>query len=197
MALYRHLAAGVTPGEVFNFSVWSNGNASLAAAHAAWDTALQTFWSGAVDALVANEVSITGTSTAEVDVATGKQSTRVDSAVSLPGTSAAEMLPFQCAVAVSLRTVFATRSGRGRFYLPPLSVATIAGGRVTPANQTIIADSAQDMMATLQGAGLQPVVYSRIARAAVTITRIDVGDVVDTQRRRRNKLVEERVSRTV
>lgn len=197
MALYRHLASGTTPGEVFNFSVWSNGNVSLAAAHANWDLALAALWDGGVGALTANEVAITSTSTAEVDVATGRQSTRVDSAVSMPGTSASEMLPYQCATVVSLRTVFATRSGRGRFYLPPLAVASIIGGRLTPANTSAIADAAETMMTTLQSAGLTPVVYSRVAKAAVTIVSVDVGDVIDTQRRRRNKLVEARESRAI
>lgn len=197
MALYRHLAAGVTPGEIFNFSLWSNGNLSIGDAQAAWDLALTTFWSTAVAGLFANEVAITSTSTAEVDVATGLQSVRVDSAVSLPGTSTAEMLPFQCATAVSLRTIFATRRGRGRFFLPPVTVAAIASGRLLTTAQTTLADAAQSMMTVLAGQGQTPVVYSRASRAAITITGIDVGNVIDTQRRRRNKLVEVRISRPV
>lgn len=192
MALYRHLASGVTPGEIWNFSLFTNGNVSLAAAQSAWEDSLSSFWSGSMAPNVANEVSLTGASTAEIDVATGKQSTRVEGALSLPGTSTAESLPFQCATAVSLRTIFATRSGRGRFYLPPLAVSVMLNGRVTTAVQNVLADGVSLMMLTLQSSGLTPVVYSRVARAAVTITSIDVGNVIDTQRRRRNKLIEVR-----
>lgn len=197
MPLYRHLAAGTTPGEVFNFSLWSNSALSMDAAHAVWEGSVTTFWSGAVAALFANEVAITSLSTAEVNVATGRQSTRVDSAVSLPGTSTAEMLPFQCATAVSLRTIFATRSGRGRFFLPPVSVAAIASGRLLTTATNTLADGVEALMLSMQTGGATPVVYSRVARAAVTINAIDVGNVIDTQRRRRNKLIEARETRTV
>lgn len=197
MALYRHLASGTTPGEVWTFSLYTNGQISLAAAQSTWEISLQTLWVGGIDSLIAPQVVLTGASTAEIDVATGNQSTRVEGALNFPGVSASPMLPFQCATAVSLRTVFATRRGRGRFFLPPLASNAIALGRLTTAAQTNIADNASVMMASLQSGGLTPVVYSRVSRAAITMTSIDVGDVIDTQRRRRNKLVEDRESRPI
>lgn len=197
MPLYRHLCSGETPGEVWTFSLWTNGSLSINAAHSAWEAATGTFWSGGIDQHISAQVINTSLSTAEVDVATGRQSQRLESAVNRPGVAAGQMLPFQCATAVSLRTIFATRSGRGRFYLPPLAVSVLLAGRVTPAVQSDLADAAALMLQALAGGGLTPVVYSRTAHAAVTITSIDVGDVIDTQRRRRNKLVEQRESRPI
>lgn len=197
MALYRHLASGITPGEVWTFSLYTDSQQSLAAAQSQWELALGTLWTGGLDALINPAVVLTSASTAEITVATGNQTTRVEGALNLPGVAAGAMLPFQCATAVSLRTVFATRRGRGRFFLPPLAVGAIAGGRLTTAAQTTIADKVQEMMLFLQSGSQTPVVYSRASRAAITVTSIDVGDVIDTQRRRRNKLVEDRESRPI
>lgn len=194
MALYRHLCSGTSPGEVWTFSLWVNSQSSLQQAHSTWDIATGALWTGALDALIAPQIVNTSLTTAEVDVATGRQSTKLDSAVNRPGVAAGQMLPFQCATAVSLRTIFATRSGRGRFFLPPLAVSVIAAGRLSVASQTAVADAVEAMMTTLVAGGSTPVVYSRVAKAAVTVTSFDVGDVIDTQRRRRNKLVEDRVS---
>jgi hypothetical protein len=194
MALYRHLASGTTPGEMWTFSLFTNGTLSLTAAHSAWQLAVETLWVGGIDAQIANEVVLTGFSTAEIDPTTGRQSQRVDTGVNYPGASTGEMLPFQCATAVSLRTTFATRSGRGRFFLPPLAVTAVAGGRLATAAQTLILGQAVDMMSTLSTTGAAPVVYSRVQHIIQAVVSIDVGDVIDTQRRRRNKLVEERLS---
>lgn len=189
MALYRHLATGTTPGEVFNWSLWTDGEISLTAAQSAWEGFLTTYLSGPMAALFSADVVTTGASTAEITVATGRQVTRVDGGVNLPGTSTADMLPFQCAEVVSLRTFFTAATARGRFYLPPMSVAHVTNGRLTAAAVGTVADATQNMLLGLPSAGLTPVVYSRTARAAVTINRIKVDDVIDTQRRRRNKLV--------
>lgn len=197
MALYRHVAEGTTPGESWTFTLYTDAAVSLQAAQSSWVTATDALWTGSLDAIVAADVSMTEVSTAEVDVATGLQSSRLADAVTRPGASVAETLPFQCATVVSLRTIFATRSGRGRFYLPPLDTTVVAGGLLATAAQTTVLNSADAMMSSLTGSGLAPVVYSRTQRLTVVVTSIDVGNVIDTQRRRRNKLIEERVSTTI
>jgi hypothetical protein len=60
-----------------------------------------------------------------------------------------------------------------------------------------LADAASDMLSSLLGDGYVPVLYSRTTHTTNEITSLDVGDVLDTQRRRRSKLVEVRTSRTV
>lgn len=71
------------------------------------------------------------------------------------------------------------------------------------AAQSDLADSAAAMLNTLLTGGLVPVIFHRTASPGVEqfsrtqITSLDVGDVLDTQRRRRNKLVESRDSRVI
>lgn len=193
MALYRHTAQGAFTGEVWSFGLHTLGSLTVAGAEAAWSTALGLFWSSADD-FIANDVTVTETTTAELDQATGKQLTRVATPSSLVGASAAESLPFQCAPVVSFRTALATRAGRGRIYAPSLAVDQVAAGKMVSLAQTGLLNGAVAMLQSLQGAGLTPVLYSRTTHATQEILSVDVGDVIDTQRRRRNKLVEARVS---
>lgn len=196
MALFKHTLNGVFPGEIWSFGIHTLGNLTASAAEAAWATAAGAFWTDA-GLLFANEVTAVSTSTAELDQATGKQITRVETPSSLAGTAASESLPYQCAPAVSLRTNLATRAGRGRFYAPSLAVEFVAGGKMTAPAQSALLDGAVGMIAALTGAGLDVVLYGRASHATQSVTRVDVGDVIDTQRRRRNKLVENRVSANV
>lgn len=193
MALFKHTLQGTFPGEVWSFGLHTTGNLTVSAAETAWATAVGGFWTSA-GLLFANEVVATATTTAELDQATGKQLTRVETGSSLIGSAASESLPYQCAPAVSFRTNLATRAGRGRFYAPSLAVEFVAGGKMTSAAQTALLAGAEDMVNALTAAGLTTVLYGRTSHATQEVTRIDVGDVIDTQRRRRNKLVESRVS---
>ena len=108
MALYRHHVSGAFPGEVWSFGLHTLGSITTTAAETAWADAVGDFWAAA-GPLMANEVTVTETATAELDQATGKQLTRVATPSSLVGSSTAESLPFQCAPVVSLRTRFCVR----------------------------------------------------------------------------------------
>lgn len=196
MALFKHTLQGTFPGEVWSFGLHTSGNLTVSAAETAWATAVGGFWASA-GLLFANEVVATATTTAELDQATGKQLTRVETGSSLIGSAVSESLPYQCAPAVSFRTNLATRAGRGRFYAPSLAVEFVAGGKMTSAAQTALLAGAEDMVNSLTSAGLTTVLYGRTSHATQEVTRVDVGDVIDTQRRRRNKLVESRVSANV
>lgn len=191
MALFRHVASGTTPGEQWSFTMHSEGTISNAAANAAFVDGLTAAWAvgGMTDATTA-DVDLTLASTAEIDPATDGQVTRVEAVLALTGAVVGEMLPYQCATVISLLTGSATRHGRGRFYLPPLATSMIAGGRLS-ATAVGILDVAWtaffDSMATDL---LSVVVRNRIGHTSLVVTSARVGDVIDTQRRRRNKLTE-------
>lgn len=200
MAIFRHVASGTLPGETFTFTLHTDSTQEIDAAQSAWTAAVTALWEGGtpeLNTIIADTVSITQTSTALLSGSTGAQVTRRITAVNLQGTSEAEMLPFQVAEVISLRTDLATRSGRGRFYLPPLVTTSMDSGRMAASSQLILLDAASSMMSTLNTAMLEPVVYSRSTLAGTPITSIDVGDVYDTQRRRRDQLVEVRMSEAV
>lgn len=200
MAIYRHVVSGSLPGEIWSFTMHTDSSLGVDAAHTAWTSEITDFWTSgdpALQFLMAPEVVVTQTSTALLSGTTGEQVTRRISAVSIPGTSTSNMLPYQVSVAVSLRTELATRSGRGRFYLPPLVTANVTDGRLAATAQAVLADEAQSFLQGLTTSGLTPVIYHRSTNSSTEITSIDVGDVFDTQRRRRGDLIEVRESRPV
>lgn len=197
MPLYRHVAAGTSPGEQWTFTLHTTGLGSLTSAHTTWEGATGALWTGQLDALVSADVSMTEVSTASLDETTGGQISRLSTGVARPGVAAGEMLPFQCALAVSTRSDLATRSGRGRFYLPPLAEGNTAAGRLTTAAQSAIVTAVTQFFSSLDTGGLEPVLLNRSTLTQTPITLFDVGDIIDTQRRRRNGLIEERVTAAV
>jgi len=197
MALYRHVLQGTYPGEVWTFGVHSEGSISLAAAQTAWANGVTAFASVAYLGDLCTDVQFLEITTAELDAGTGGQLSKVADPRSEAGTNVSGCLPFQCAPVVSLRTAMATRSGRGRFYAPSPAVDVQDGGRLTPTAQGNLADAAEGLLGGLTAASLQPVLLNRTSLDTTPITSLDVGDVIDTQRRRRNKLVEGRTSRVV
>jgi hypothetical protein len=190
MALYRMVASGTTPGESWSFTLHAEGSLSTADAATAFGDALTAAWAGGMDDVTTADVDCTSASVAALDPATDGQLTRVEVVLALTGVATGEMLPFQCATVISLLTDSATRHGRGRFYLPPLAVSTVDGGLISAAAITSLDTAWTAFFDSLNTDGLNPVVRNRTGHISTPVTSARVGNVFDTQRRRRNKLVE-------
>lgn len=103
--------------------------------------------------------------------------------------------PNQVALVVSLTTAVSRGPAhRGRFYMPLPCLTPGIDGRITIADRNNVHDSAVDFLAALNAVdpNLKVAVMSRklYAPASRLVTGIEVGRVLDTQRRRRNKLAE-------
>lgn len=189
MALYRHRLSGVFPGEEWSFNIHSESTLSLAAAQSQFVSGVNDFWT-LFAPHVCDDISATLATTVEIDPATGKQLSGADTVLALAGTNATACLPFQCSVVVSLRTNLRTRAGRGRFYLPSVAVDQQAGGTLTAAAQTAIADAGAALLNGIEAAGGSVVIYHRTTHTTTDVVEARVGSIIDTQRRRRNQLVE-------
>lgn len=190
MALYRMVASGTTPGEQWSFTLHAEGNLSTADAATAFGDALTACWAAGMDDLTTPEVDLTLASVAALDPATDGQLTRAEVVLALTGVVDGEMLPFQCATVISLLTASATRHGRGRFYLPPLSATFLLNGKLNSTAMTTLDTAWTAFFDSLNTDGVSPVVRNRTGHISTPVTGARVGDVIDTQRRRRNKLVE-------
>jgi hypothetical protein len=69
-------------------------------------------------------------------------------------------------------------------------VDTLTNGRINGATQTILDTAWTAFFDSLNTDGLTPVVRNRTGHISTTVTSARIGDVIDTQRRRRNKLTE-------
>lgn len=110
--------------------------------------------------------------------------------------------PPQVAVVASLRSGSALASGRGRIYWPATGVpmesstlrlsnttaTSIANGFVTYLGAICAAAKAQ--LAPVSLVNFFPAIYSPTKRTLTAVSSIRVGDVLDTQRRRRDALPE-------
>lgn len=204
MGTYALVANGTQAGETFTFTLHAfNAAGTVAGAAAAWHTAIGLLWNGvatpadSIKQLIPTTSQLTQTSATEIDPLTGKNLGQVVTAEALVGTDATGPVPPQCAVVVSLRTALFNKSGRGRFYLPSLATDKVAAGRILGTAVTQITTAAQKMVQSLNGAGYTVCVYHRKTKTHDNVVTVNVGDVFDTQRRRRDKLVEARTSLAV
>lgn len=107
-------------------------------------------------------------------------------------------LPPQCAVVVTLQTSVPGRSNTGRIYLPITALAVPVTGRLAAgdaaailAGTVTLVNSLQSAIRARSGDAQEGIAVQSFTKAsAVRVRRLRVGDVVDTQRRRRNSMVE-------
>lgn len=106
--------------------------------------------------------------------------------------------PFQAALCFSLLTGRPGRRNRGRLFMPALN-ATIgtADLRITAQNRSTYLQGMVETMSSIQAAAppsheMALAVFSQASGAANLVNEIEVGDLLDTQRRRRDSLTEQR-----
>lgn len=203
MALYLNRYSGsLAAGDRFIFTMWCLSAQELGAIHQAAIDWITTLWQGngtdpGYGTLCTADVAVTQVSTSTINPDTGRQSTQDETSVNLPGTATGTNLPADVAIVVSERTAQATRSGRGRFYLPQPYAGVLGNdGRLATATTTTVANIAQSAYVLLQ-TDATPVIYSPTYRMSEPIVRIDVGDLADTQRRRENALTVARERRDI
>lgn len=167
-----------------------------AAAH----TAFRTMWNATASWHAFNSAAVIYThctarliSTAGVTLLQSESATTAD-----PGNAPGQTAPNQSALVVSLRTSAAGRRGKGRFYMPFVApVFGTADDRVPDASLNPLVTATAVFISALNaltegGTGPFPIaVQSRAIPASdPPVTRIAIGNVVDTQRRRRNAVRE-------
>ena len=201
MAFYLHVCSGLLDNNFpWSFSLHSQSALGESPAETIWAQSMEAmFGTASLQALFATTLSMTETYTSTMD-ATFHQTTKTTTTHNLVG-QATESLPFHVAEVVTWRSVFATRWGRGRWYLPPLGTGALAtnGWFMSSAAVTAIVAGVNAAITTW-GAQIQPQILHRKGNqnGAVSplslspITLGDVGDGFDTQRRRGDKRVEAR-----
>lgn len=195
MTIYRHVMGGATPGERWECTIHTQSTLTLAASQSAWATAVATLWNGLaaptdnIDQLIHTDVTVDVASTSQLDPTTFRQTAKASTDPALAGTGTTTTLPPQVSAGVTWLSASDTKSGRGRIYLPPMDAATVSSGRIAGAAVAIISAAATGMLHSLTFADSTPIIFGQKTHTVTPITATRVGDVWDTQRRRRDKLV--------
>lgn len=112
----------------------------------------------------------------------------------LVGAGSANMPP-QCSMVVTLLTGIPGKSTRGRFYWPHVGGTVSNGGKSSLVGQTT-ATAFSGLLSNwgtlIDGVDIRPAVVSEKTGLITPVSTVSVGDVIDTQRRRRDGLVETR-----
>ena len=134
----------------------------------------------------------------ELESGTGRVTDTAASVLTRAGSAAVTSLPPQNTLCVTVLPVAGVVTGR--FYLPPMTSNALASdGRASITVRDNHATSLQTFFATL-GARSSPArlgIWRSKTGSFVGSKGISVGDVFDTQRRRRNKLIESRITKLV
>lgn len=113
-----------------------------------------------------------------------------------PSGAGSQGLPLNASVVASLRTQQIGRRGRGRMYLPPAPTSYMGNMLLTSAAQTAIGTATRLLLegcrlnVSTNGVWAYPIVTGGTYRDYAMVTRVLVGNVVDSQNRRRRGIDE-------
>lgn len=177
---------------------WWLTTGTSAAFVSAYESQTAAYWSTMND-WYADTVSWVETVYTEVDPTTGIAVASLSEAGPGAGVDTNPELPPQCSVVLSIRTPFAGASARGRSYLPaPSTIGLTQLGRLSATFCNALVGAEDVLISAVNSAANSDIgVYSRKNLAFLAANVIEVGDVVDTQRSRRNDLTETRYSASV
>lgn len=183
-------------GEHWSTGVHVSGSGSASDVVSAATTAAAALWTD-VGGAYPTATTLDLVTVYELDDSTGKAVSRDEATLTHAGTDVGKPMPQEVAVVASLRTSAVGPKGRGRLYLPgPSATALTTSGRLDSTVQGNFATGVAGMLSSLLGAAFTPILFTP-GQPNRPIGVIDIGDVFDSQRRRRDKLVESRVAEPV
>jgi hypothetical protein len=197
MTDYSCRMSGALPsGERFTTGFHIDSELDIDDVHNLFKTNADLLWTGTgsagINGMYAATVIAQLYETFRLETATGKATDKRESPVNHPGGDPGMSLPQEVAVVVTLRTQLAGASGHGRMFFPsPSTNVLTAEARLSSSGQQTFAIGVTSMFSAMADGLAQPVLYTK-GRANRIISRVDVGDVFDAMRRRRDKLVEAR-----
>jgi hypothetical protein len=157
---------------------------------------IDSLWNGAaggspgIKQYCSHTTGLAGVTVYVLDPTSGRAVDKATATNVSPGTLAGAALPNQVALCVSHHTATPGRIGRGRSYLPgPAANSLDANTNLNPVVRDGYAQSVGRSLLLMQTSGYTPVLFTK-AKPNRAITSVSAGIILDTQRRRRNKLVE-------
>lgn len=112
--------------------------------------------------------------------------------------SSSVTLPFQAAAVLSLRSLAGGARGRGRLYWPLTGMVLVSTtSRILGTTVTSLLTAFEEYLGFIESSindnideTVRLAVWSRTGQSASSVSRLQMGDVMDTQRRRRDAVTE-------
>jgi hypothetical protein len=188
MPIYRHRVTGPgSAGDVWVSTLHSEGIAPLADAHEAFRAFVNAALGGSLKTFWATTTGATRIITDQLDPISWKNAAQLDDLNTITGTGTGKAPSPRACLVVGLRTPLPTRAGRGRMFLPsPSSDHYATTGKFVDADMVTLASEFGGALATMRGV-VTPVIAHRSSHTTTPITRVTIGDIPGTQRRRTNK----------
>ena len=201
MPLYKHVFQGkCAAGDIFTYHWMADSVRTLDAAHSAAVVWNDTLWNGSVAGNgyqdhCSPDVAMQEVVTTQINVADGTGLAQKRSGQAIAGVVAANALPADVCMVVSLRSALPRVTGRGRFYLPQPAVnqMTTTGRWAADFINDVIA-SLDTAWAAYETVNDHLVIYSTTFRVVRDVIGYNIPDLAGTQRRRENKVPPTRTS---
>lgn len=205
MTNFLHSASGtLASGGFWSFTLKSTGSVSETTAETTWGGAVQAFFATTgVAALYRTDTILTATSTSTAS-AQWKQTTITRTTHTAAGSATTQQLPDFVSMIVTLRSANATKSAHGRWFLPPMTTASMGmspGPRFLSGTMTTMASAVSTLFNSLATGGLSPVILTRKATVSglpafttQAITHRDIPNIPGVQTRRADKILPARTT---
>jgi len=203
MTIYRHRVTGPgSAGDTWTTTLHSQGAASLATVHAAFQTLVTGFIGTTLGAMWPNETSATQVITDQLDANGLHNVGQLSSTITAVGTGTGGTLSPRTCLVIGLRTAVPTKAGRGRMFWPAPDVTHLTGaGQLQSADATTLSNAFAARLTTFKATS-QPVVLHRghdartvggipeplVPSTFDNITTVTIGIILGTQRRRTNRV---------
>lgn len=155
MDYYARIQGTFATGIPWSTGVHITSTQSESALATTWANAISNMWTDpahGVESLYPTATEVTSTSVATLNGTMHEVSKTVTPAA-LPGTSAADTLPYQEAVCISLRSNDIRKTGRGRMYLPALAEDQVNADILILTAQTRISTAIKAVWANINADG--------------------------------------------
>lgn len=183
---------GTLPGgEQWSFGLWLAGDGELVTQAqlnqlvADAETASNALVT-AIAPLLSSGAPITRLVAYSYPVPNGPAALRAEAPYSGPSSAVTPNMPNQVSLVATLKSDVPTRTATGRIYLPALAASVVNGVLSSPTAQSIATGVANYLTALNASTATDDVVVAGSTAAAVV--RVEVDNVLDTQRRRRDSV---------
>ena len=200
MTYFRGSFQGSLPqGDNYVTNLHILSSSTLASVHATFSAAATTFWN-AIKIYLPPTNTLDNIVTTELNPANGKNVAALVTGATIIGTGTAPAVPQQTCMLVSLRTGNASKSGRGRQYLPsPVIGALDPTGTISAVVASAVDSAYTAMQTTIGGSGSLVILHGGftgrvngvpqyVPLSSDVVTAVQVNRTLATQRRRTNKV---------